>query len=1544
MLKDLLHWVRVGRPSLTVHLLACALLASLPLVSANAHFNDTFTRADAAAIGNGWIEKSADAFAITSGQVAKQAVASGYRDNIVYRPASEDVLNTEASLEFQATTLPPGYPQLFVRVQSSSAGVANVLDGYILFFENSGTAAQLSRQNGTAYPTPLATLTLNQSLNTTDRFRMRLSAIGTSPVQLAAYVERLVGNAWQVIGQANVGDNSATRIATAGSVGFGGYTESSYRFDNFARIDLGAVGSANVAPVATGIAPSSVNAGESGVTLIVYGSGFSTDSVVRINGSDRPTVYVSPTEVEATLSAADLAAAGSRSITVFNPTPGGGTSAAQTLQVITPGNPAPVITQLSPASATAGSSAFTLTVTGTNFSNGNVVRWNGSNRTTTFVSAQQLQASITAADIAAAGSASVTVFRAADSVTSSAVTFAINAASAPADFVDNFARADAADIGNGWIEKAPTAFSIAGGEAAKVSAGGNDYRNNIVYRPAAENQLDVEASIEARFLTSDIGYPNVAVRVQSSTVASANMLDAYLLYLNNSGTQALLARQRGGAYDTQLATFGVSPAINTTDRYRLRLRAVGTNPVVLNAFVERLVGSSWVTSGQATFNDVANDRIATAGSVGFGGYIETSYRFDNFTRTNLGAPAPAPTLTTLSPTNASAGSAPVNLTVTGTNFTPSSTIRWNGSDRATTYLSGTQLQTQIASTDLAAQGTASVTVFTPAPGGGSSNTLNFTITAPANNPVPVVTALNPATRSANSGAFTLTVNGSNFAPSAVVRWNGSSRTTTYVSANQVQAQINAADIAATGTANVTVFNPAPGGGTSGTIPFTVTAATNPVPTLTSIAPASATAGASAFTLTVNGSNFVSGSVVRWNGSNRTTSFVSATTLTAAISAADIAASGSNTVTVFTATPGGGTSAGQTFIVNTPSQVNPAPVLTQLSPVRANPGGSGFTLTLQGSGFTNQSVVRWNGVARTTTYISASEIRASISSGDIAAAGLRTVSVVTPAPGGGASTPLTFFVQDAAVNYFFDGFNRLDNEVIGNNWTEKNPSAFSIQDNRVISFVNVSGGFQQEIMTRPSGEDRMDGEVSVEFTRNSSEANEYLANFPQVHARVQRSTLTQPYSLDSYIFFIDDVRGDAMFAVTRSLTPGTRWECYIEALPLSEPLVVGSRYRLRFQVMGNYPVQLSGTVERYNDGIWQPIASGGATHDTSTQRDPSLYCDQPTMAPPINTGGGFGVAKWFNRTDNYDNFFWRDLAPGSAPPSISNLSPQAVNAGSAAFELTINGSGFTPGSVVRWNGANRTTTYVSANQVRAQISAADVASSGSAAVTVLATESGQTTAGMTFDIVPVATVENLLDTFQRTDGDAIGNGWLEKTPAAFSLVSGRAQKLATPGGDYRNNVVYRPAGENALNVEASMEFRITNASTIGFPAVMTRVQTDTVNAASSLDAYLMYLNDSPTGAVLARQRGNGYDTTLGYLNLSQPLNTVDTYRLRLRTTGTETVVLSAFVERLDGGNWVILGQMAVNDTSVQRISTPGSVGFGGYVENSYWFDNFRRLLF
>jgi outer membrane protein assembly factor BamB len=68
-------------------------------------------------------------------------------------------------------------------------------------------------------------------------------------------------------------------------------------------------------------------------------------------------------------------------------------------------------------------------------------------------------------------------------------------------------------------------------------------------------------------------------------------------------------------------------------------------------------------------------------------------------------------------------------------------------------------------------------------------------------------------------------------------------------------------------------------------------------------------------------------------------------------------------------------------------------------------------------------------------------------------------------------------------------------------------------------------------------------------------------------------------------------------------------------------------------------------------------------------------------------------------------------------AVSSVSPSSVAAGSPPFSLTVLGRGFTQESAVQWNGAKRSTTYVSATELVAQINAADIATTGSASVTV-----------------------------------------------------------------------------------------------------------------------------------------------------------------------------------------------------------------------------------
>jgi hypothetical protein len=114
----------------------------------------------------------------------------------------------------------------------------------------------------------------------------------------------------------------------------------------------------------------------------------------------------------------------------------------------------PVITSISPSSAIAGGSGFTLTVNGANFLKTSVVQVNGAARATTFVGETQLSASILASDIATAGTEAITVFNsplAAAGGTSNAVSLTVSALALPPPTLTGAGPAQAAQ-GAGRIQ------------------------------------------------------------------------------------------------------------------------------------------------------------------------------------------------------------------------------------------------------------------------------------------------------------------------------------------------------------------------------------------------------------------------------------------------------------------------------------------------------------------------------------------------------------------------------------------------------------------------------------------------------------------------------------------------------------------------------------------------------------------------------------------------------------------------------------------------------------------------------------------------------------------------------------------------------------------------------------------------------------------------------------------------------------------------------------------------------------------------------------
>ena len=542
---------------------------------------------------------------------------------------------------------------------------------------------------------------------------------------------------------------------------------------------------------------------------------------------------------------------------------------------------APLISSLSPSSATAGGPQFTLTVNGSDFGSlltTATVRWNGSNRQTTFVNSTELTAIITAADIANAGTAQVTVRiqpLVGGAETSPSVLFNINN---PVPVISSLSPTSVLEDGPDLTLTVNGSNFVAG---SRVRLNGSNQSTTFV----SSTQLT------ARIQDNDTRQPGALSITVFNPTPGGGTSNALPLTVTSSLTittnSPLPSAVVGAPYSQTLgAAGGLTP-------YSWSI-TTGSLPAGL-----ALASSTGVLSGSPS----------TSGSFNFTVQVSDAGQPTPLTATkafSLVVSAGAPVLTSINPSAAAAGGPAFTLTVNGSNFVSNSTVRWNGSDRTTTFVSSSQLTAAIPATDVASPGTVAVTVANP--GGSTSNALTFTVTPAAL----TITTASPLPGGVVGVAYSQTLSATGGQPpySWAVVAGSLPGLALAPSTGVLSGTPSAAD-----TINFTVevsdgAQPTPQT-TTKIFSLTVTAAAAPV--LTSINPSAVPAGGPAFTLTVNGSNFVSNSTVRWNGSDRTTTFVSSSQLTAAIPATDVASPGTATVTV--ANPGGSTSNALTFTVS-----------------------------------------------------------------------------------------------------------------------------------------------------------------------------------------------------------------------------------------------------------------------------------------------------------------------------------------------------------------------------------------------------------------------------------------------------------------------------------------------------------------------------------------------------------------------------------------------------------------------------------------------------
>jgi hypothetical protein len=174
-----------------------------------------------------------------------------------------------------------------------------------------------------------------------------------------------------------------------------------------------------------------------------------------------------------------------------------------------------------------------------------------------------------------------------------------------------------------------------------------------------------------------------------------------------------------------------------------------------------------------------------------------------------------PTLETVVPGSANAGSADVPVALVGSNFVPDSLVTFNGIALSTTFSGPENIAATIPAKNLLDSGSYPITVTSPDTSEAISNAFNFMVNGSSSNPVPSIISLSPSSLLVGATPQTLKINGTGFLTSSTATFNGIAHAVAFVNASLLTISLTSADLATPGIYPVVVMNPAPGGGSSG---------------------------------------------------------------------------------------------------------------------------------------------------------------------------------------------------------------------------------------------------------------------------------------------------------------------------------------------------------------------------------------------------------------------------------------------------------------------------------------------------------------------------------------------------------------------------------------------------------------------------------------------------------------------------------------------------------------------------------------------------------
>ena len=273
---------------------------------------------------------------------------------------------------------------------------------------------------------------------------------------------------------------------------------------------------------------------------------------------------------------------------------------------------------------------------------------------------------------------------------------------------------------------------------------------------------------------------------------------------------------------------------------------------------------------------------------------------------------------------------------------------------------------------------------------------------------PTILSVSPLTLTAGSSDSTIQLNGTNFASNAVVLLDGASIPTTFQSATQVTAVVNAASLATTGLLELRVLNPGSGASNAWALPVIAASGNDPTPKVASLLPSGLPAGSAGQNIEITGTGFISSTIAAINGSPRAASLNNDGTLSVSLTTADLSTPGKLNLTLANPGPVGGVSPPVSFLVAAALVPTPPPGLSRIAPSTRPAGTSATTLTVSTAGTSASTVVRWNGVDHAISKGNLRDYSFTASAADLAHAGTVEVTLFDKATGM-ESNPLPFWI-------------------------------------------------------------------------------------------------------------------------------------------------------------------------------------------------------------------------------------------------------------------------------------------------------------------------------------------------------------------------------------------------------------------------------------------------------------------------------------------------------------------------------------------------------